>query len=128
MGGKRGIYSNEAGQGTGAHPAAAEVSHPVKHGIVQAASVYIDTLLICSATAFMILFIGMYNVEDKYVTEGNNAFIYVGDLAKMAYLGMNKLNLQEVLKKVQHIHNMQLKVHFLVLVPLFLQLPYSFLL
>ncbi|MEH6854093.1 alanine/glycine:cation symporter family protein, partial [Priestia megaterium] len=61
---KRGIYSNEAGQGTGAHAAAAaEVSHPVKQGLVQAFSVYIDTLFVCSATAFMILFTGMYNTE-----------------------------------------------------------------
>ncbi|KUP06370.1 sodium:alanine symporter [Bacillus coahuilensis p1.1.43] len=66
---KRGIYSNEAGQGTGPHAAAAaEVSHPAKQGLVQAFSVYIDTLLVCSATAFMILFTGMYNVE---VPEGN---------------------------------------------------------
>lgn len=61
---KRGIYSNEAGQGTGPHAAAAaEVSHPAKQGLVQSASVYIDTLLVCSATAFMILFTGAYNVE-----------------------------------------------------------------
>ncbi|MGM0875970.1 MAG: alanine/glycine:cation symporter family protein [Bacillota bacterium] len=61
---KRGVYSNEAGQGTGAHPAAAaEVSHPAKQGLVQAFSVYIDTLFVCSATAFMILFTGMYNTE-----------------------------------------------------------------
>jgi len=61
---KRGIYSNEAGQGTGAHAAAAaEVSHPAKQGLVQAFSVYIDTLFVCSATAFMILFTGMYNTE-----------------------------------------------------------------
>lgn len=60
---KRGIYSNEAGQGTGPHPAAAaEVSHPAKQGYVQAFSVYVDTLLVCSATAFMILSTGMYNV------------------------------------------------------------------
>ncbi|MFC5731858.1 alanine/glycine:cation symporter family protein [Cytobacillus gottheilii] len=59
---KRGIYSNEAGQGTGPHAAAAaEVSHPAKQGLVQAFSVYIDTLLVCSATAFMILFTNMYN-------------------------------------------------------------------
>ncbi|WP_174731508.1 alanine/glycine:cation symporter family protein [Mesobacillus harenae] len=59
---KRGIYSNEAGQGTGAHAAAAaEVSHPAKQGLVQAFSVYIDTLLVCSATAFMILFTGAFN-------------------------------------------------------------------
>lgn len=65
---KRGVYSNEAGQGTGPHPAAAaEVSHPAKQGLVQAFSVYIDTLFVCSATAFMILFTGMYNVtaEDE---------------------------------------------------------------
>jgi AGCS family alanine or glycine:cation symporter len=62
---KRGIYSNEAGQGTGPHAAAAaEVSHPAKQGLVQAFSVYIDTILVCSATAFMILFTGMYNVAD----------------------------------------------------------------
>ncbi len=62
---KRGIYSNEAGQGTGPHPAAAaEVSHPAKQGYVQAFSVYVDTLLVCSATAFMILSTGMYNVLD----------------------------------------------------------------
>ena len=62
---KRAIYSNEAGQGTGAHPAAAaEVSHPVKQGLVQAASVYIDTILVCTATALMILFMGTYNVHE----------------------------------------------------------------
>ncbi len=64
IGVKRGVYSNEAGQGTGPHPAAAaEVSHPVDQGLVQAFSVYIDTLFVCSATAFMILSTGMYNVK-----------------------------------------------------------------
>lgn len=63
---KRGIYSNEAGQGTGPHAAsAAEVSHPAKQGLVQAFSIYIDTLLVCSATAFMILFTGSYNVYES---------------------------------------------------------------
>ena len=53
---KRGVYSNEAGQGTGPHAAAAaEVDHPAQQGLVQAFSVYIDTLFVCSATAFMIL-------------------------------------------------------------------------
>jgi AGCS family alanine or glycine:cation symporter len=61
---KRGVYSNEAGQGSGAHAAAAaEVSHPAKQGLVQAFSVYIDTLFVCSATAFMILMAGTYNVK-----------------------------------------------------------------
>ncbi|WP_026464345.1 alanine/glycine:cation symporter family protein [Adhaeribacter aquaticus] len=60
---KRGIYSNEAGQGTAPHAAAAaEASHPVKQGLVQAFSVYVDTLFVCTATAFMILFTGQYNV------------------------------------------------------------------
>jgi AGCS family alanine or glycine:cation symporter len=61
---KRGIYSNEAGQGTGPHAAAAaEVEHPSQQGLVQAFSVYVDTLLVCSATAFMIITMGTYNIQ-----------------------------------------------------------------
>lgn len=60
---KRGIYSNEAGQGTGPIVAgAAKVSHPVKQGLVQAFSVYVDTLLVCTATAVMLLATQAYNV------------------------------------------------------------------
>lgn len=70
---KRGIYSNEAGQGTAPHAAAAaEVSHPAKQGLVQAFSVYVDTLFVCTATALMILFTGRYNVanpEGGYLVE-----------------------------------------------------------
>lgn len=59
---KRGIYSNEAGQGTAPHAAAAaDVKHPAQQGLVQAFSVYVDTLFICTATALMILFSGAYN-------------------------------------------------------------------
>lgn len=62
---KRGIYSNEAGQGTAPHAAsAAAVSHPIKQGLVQGFSVYVDTLFVCTATAFMILFTGQFNVAD----------------------------------------------------------------
>ncbi len=62
---KRGIYSNEAGQGTGPQAAAAaEVAHPAQQGLVQAFSVYVDTLLVCTATGFMILITGMYNTGD----------------------------------------------------------------
>lgn len=69
---KRGIYSNEAGQGTGPHAAAAaSVGHPIEQGLVQAFSVYIDTLFVCSTTAFMILFTNQYNVLD----EQNNTMI-----------------------------------------------------
>ncbi|HAS1784630.1 TPA: alanine:cation symporter family protein [Enterobacter cloacae] len=61
---KRGVYSNEAAQGTGPHASsAAAVSHPVKQGLVQAFSVYIDTLFVCSATGFMLLITGLYNVQ-----------------------------------------------------------------
>ncbi|MFB2539231.1 MULTISPECIES: alanine/glycine:cation symporter family protein [unclassified Acinetobacter] len=68
---KRGVYSNEAGQGTGPHPAAAAaVSHPAKQGLVQAFSVYVDTLFVCSATGFMLIITGMYNVQDPNNKEG----------------------------------------------------------
>lgn len=61
---KRGVYSNEAGQGTAPHAAAAaEVDHPAQQGLVQSFSIYVDTLFVCTATAFMILITGMYNVE-----------------------------------------------------------------
>ena len=53
---KRGLYSNEAGVGSAPNASAsAKVSHPVKQGLVQTLSVYIDTLLLCTATAFMCL-------------------------------------------------------------------------
>ncbi|MBP8812213.1 MAG: alanine:cation symporter family protein [Laribacter sp.] len=71
---KRGVFSNEAGQGTGPHPAAAaHVSHPAKQGLVQAFSVYVDTLFVCSATAFMILLTGFYNVAAP-----DGSMIYAG--------------------------------------------------
>ena len=61
---KRGVYSNEAGQGTGTHAAAAaEVDHPSQQGLVQAFSIYVDTLFVCTATAMMILITGQYNVQ-----------------------------------------------------------------
>ena len=62
---KRGVFSNEAGQGTGAQASGStEVSHPAKQGLVQAFSVYVDTLLVCTATAIMILSTNAYNVAD----------------------------------------------------------------
>lgn len=57
---KRGLYSNEAGIGSAPNAAAAaDVSHPVKQGLVQMLSVFIDTLLICTATAMMTLCTGV---------------------------------------------------------------------
>ncbi len=57
---KRGLFSNEAGVGSAPNASAtAEVSHPVKQGLVQVLSVFIDTILICSATAFMCMCSGI---------------------------------------------------------------------
>ena len=57
---KRGLFSNEAGVGSAPNAAAsANVSHPVKQGLVQMLSVFLDTLVICSATAFMLLCSGV---------------------------------------------------------------------
>lgn len=57
---KRGLYSNEAGVGSAPNAAAAaSVSHPVKQGLVQMLSVFIDTLLVCTATAMMCLSSGI---------------------------------------------------------------------
>ncbi|MDE6490441.1 MAG: alanine:cation symporter family protein, partial [Muribaculaceae bacterium] len=60
MGIKRGLFSNEAGEGSAPNVAAtASVSHPVKQGLIQAFAVFTDTILICSCTAFIILFSGV---------------------------------------------------------------------
>ena len=57
---KRGLFSNEAGVGSAPNASAsAEVNHPVKQGLVQVLSVFIDTILICSATAFMCMSSGV---------------------------------------------------------------------
>lgn len=62
MGIKRGLFSNEAGEGSTPNAAAtASVSHPVKQGLIQTLGVYIDTLVVCSATAFIILCSGLYD-------------------------------------------------------------------
>ena len=62
---KRGLFSNEAGVGSAPNAAAsASVSHPVKQGLVQMLSVFIDTILICSATAFMLLCSGVAPSEE----------------------------------------------------------------
>ncbi|WCF08279.1 alanine:cation symporter family protein [Paenibacillus thiaminolyticus] len=64
MGIKRGLFSNEAGMGSVPNAAAAaDVTHPVKQGLVQALGVFVDTLLVCSATAFIVLFSSAYGTE-----------------------------------------------------------------
>lgn len=62
MGVKRGLFSNEAGEGSTPNAAAtASISHPVKQGLIQALGVYVDTLLVCTATAFIILCSGLFD-------------------------------------------------------------------
>ncbi len=62
---KRGLFSNEAGEGSAPNVAAtASVSHPVKQGLIQALGVFTDTLLVCSCTAFIILISGLYDVPE----------------------------------------------------------------
>ncbi len=63
---KRGLFSNEAGMGSAPNASAsAEVNHPVQQGLVQVISVFIDTLLICSSTAMMLLVSGVEGVSGK---------------------------------------------------------------
>lgn len=60
---RRSLFSNVAGVGEATYSsAAAEVSHPAKQGLVQAFSIYIDTIIVCTATAFMILITDSYSV------------------------------------------------------------------
>lgn len=65
MGIKRGLFSNEAGMGSAPNAAAtAEVSHPVKQGIVQVFGVFLDTIVICTGTAFIVLISGQHLNEE----------------------------------------------------------------
>ena len=62
---QRGLFSNEAGMGTGAMISGSVVStHPAKQGLIQALSVFIDTIVVCTASAFLILITNSYNVYD----------------------------------------------------------------
>ena len=59
---KRGLFSNEAGEGSAPNAAAiASTSHPIKQGLLQALGVFADTLVICTCTAFVILLSGIYD-------------------------------------------------------------------
>jgi alanine or glycine:cation symporter, AGCS family len=84
MGIKRGLFSNEAGMGSAPNAAAtAEVTHPVKQGLIQAFGVFFDTLLLCTATAFIIISAGGYagsKLDGIQLTQ--NAFTqHIGDWA-----------------------------------------------
>lgn len=83
---KRGLYSNEAGIGSAPNAAAsADVSHPVKQGLVQMLSVFIDTLLICSSSAFMVLCAGLDPAD--YVDAAGNAMsgLYIQDCLGVSF-------------------------------------------
>lgn len=61
---RRGLFSNEAGEGSAPNVAAtADISHPVKQGLIQALGVFTDTLLVCSCTAFLVLISGLYTTD-----------------------------------------------------------------
>lgn len=85
---KRGLFSNEAGVGSAPNASAtADVKHPVRQGLVQVLSVFIDTILVCSATAFMCIFSGvepapelsgaMYVQESMRVTFGDMGPVFI---------------------------------------------------
>ncbi|MCL1994124.1 MAG: alanine:cation symporter family protein [Spirochaetes bacterium] len=74
---RRGLFSNEAGIGTVPIAASAsDVSHPVKQGCVQSFGVFLDTLLICSATAFLVLMSGLHTGGTTGVILTREAMVY----------------------------------------------------
>ena len=79
---KRGFFSNDAGNGMSPLiSATTDTSHPVKQGLVQGLSVYIDTLLVCSCTGFCILLAGTYNVA----ADGTGAVLLVEQVPGIQY-------------------------------------------
>lgn len=81
---RRGLFSNEAGMGSVPNAAAsANVSHPAKQGLVQSLGVFFDTIIICSATAFIIILAGVYDTgeqEGVLLTQASLG-VHVGDWA-----------------------------------------------
>ena len=77
---KRGLFSNEAGEGSAPNAAAtATIAHPVQQGLLQSLGVFVDTLVICTCTAFIILLSGLY-------TDGSDGIILTA-LAMNHHLG-----------------------------------------
>lgn len=77
MGVRRGLFSNEAGEGSTPNAAAtATISHPVKQGMIQSLGVFVDTLVICSCTAFIILLSGVYTDGSDGIILTNHAMEY----------------------------------------------------
>ena len=85
MGIKRGLFSNEAGEGSTPNAAAtASVTHPVKQGLIQTLGVYTDTLLVCSATAFIILCSGVF-------MEGHDGVVLTQTAIDAAFGGTHRI-------------------------------------
>ncbi len=85
QGAKRGLFSNEAGMGSVPNAAAtANVSHPAKQGLVQSLGVFFDTIIVCSATAFIILLSGLYSsgIDNGVVLTQNSLALQIGSWAK----------------------------------------------
>lgn len=82
---KRGLFSNEAGEGSAPNAAAtASTSHPVKQGLLQALGVFTDTLVICTCTAFAIILSGLYgNGEDGIILTGSVMTYHLGQFGRM---------------------------------------------
>lgn len=81
---RRGLFSNEAGMGSVPNAAAtASTSHPAKQGLVQSLGVFFDTIIICSATAFIIILAGLYNTgkSDGIVLTQDSFAVHVGSWA-----------------------------------------------
>ncbi|TDK54900.1 alanine/glycine:cation symporter family protein [Pseudomonas moraviensis] len=87
MGVRRGVFSNEAGLGSAPNVASvAKVAHPVAQGVVQALSVFLDTFVICTCTALMILLSGFYTPElegDAIALAQNSLAAVVGEWGRM---------------------------------------------
>ena len=78
---KRGLFSNEAGEGSAPNAAAtATTSHPVKQGLLQSLGVFTDTLLICTCTAFIILLSGIYTEADGIVLTARSMTHHLGSI------------------------------------------------
>ncbi len=84
MGFKRGIFSNEAGEGSAPNAAAtAETSHPVKQGLIQTLGVFTDTLVVCSCTAFIIMCSGLYDCGENGIELTQVALsAHIGEIGK----------------------------------------------
>lgn len=73
---KRGLFSNEAGMGSAPNAAAtADVSHPVKQGLIQTLGVFTDTIVICTCTAFIVLISGLENSGAEGIVLSQNALV-----------------------------------------------------